>query len=31
VRYEVVMRVMDGLQRLGIGRVGLLVKPASEG
>ena len=28
VRYEVVMRVMDTLQSLGVGRVGLLVKPA---
>jgi biopolymer transport protein TolR len=29
VRYEVVMRVMDTLQSLGVSRVGLLVKPAS--
>ncbi|MEW6676607.1 MAG: protein TolR [Pseudomonadota bacterium] len=29
VRYEVVMRVMDTLQTLGVPRVGLLVKPAS--
>lgn len=28
VRYESVMRVMDSLQRLGVPRVGLLVKPA---
>ena len=28
VRYESVMRVMDTLQRLGVARVGLLVKPA---
>jgi biopolymer transport protein TolR len=28
VRYEAVMRVMDSLQRLGVPRVGLLVKPA---
>ncbi len=28
VRYEAVMRVMDALQRLGVPRVGLLVKPA---
>jgi biopolymer transport protein TolR len=28
VRYESVMRVMDSLQRLGVARVGLLVKPA---
>jgi biopolymer transport protein TolR len=28
VRYESVMRVMDTLQSLGVGRVGLLVKPA---
>lgn len=28
VRYEVVMRVMDTLQRLGVARVGLMVKPA---
>ena len=28
VRYEVVMRVMDTLQRMGVARVGLLVKPA---
>jgi len=28
VRYENVMRVMDQLQQLGAGRVGLLVKPA---
>ena len=28
VRYEVVMKVMDTLQSLGVGRVGLLVKPA---
>ncbi len=28
VRYEVVMQVMDMLQSLGVGRVGLLVKPA---
>jgi biopolymer transport protein TolR len=28
VRYEAVMRVMDTLQSLGVGRVGLLVKPA---
>jgi biopolymer transport protein TolR len=28
VRYEVVMGVMDTLQRLGVARVGLLVKPA---
>ncbi len=27
VRYEVVMRVMDTLQRAGVARVGLLVKP----
>ena len=30
VRYEVVMRVMDTLQTLGVPRVGLLVKPASQ-
>ena len=29
VRYEVVMRVMDTLQTLGVPRVGLLVKPAA--
>jgi biopolymer transport protein TolR len=29
VRYEVVMRVMDTLQTLGVPRVGLLVKPVS--
>jgi biopolymer transport protein TolR len=28
VRYEKVMQVMDTLQTLGVGRVGLLVKPA---
>jgi biopolymer transport protein TolR len=28
VRYEAVMRVMDTLQRLGVARVGLMVKPA---
>jgi biopolymer transport protein TolR len=28
VRYEAVMHVMDTLQSLGVGRVGLLVKPA---
>ena len=28
VRYESVMRVMDTLQRMGVARVGLLVKPA---
>ncbi len=28
VRYELVMRVMDTLQSLGVARVGLLVKPA---
>jgi biopolymer transport protein TolR len=28
VRYEVVMGVMDALQRAGVARVGLLVKPA---
>ena len=28
VRYEAVMKVMDALQSLGVGRVGLLVKPA---
>ena len=28
VRYENVMRVMDSLQKLGVARVGLLVKPA---
>ncbi|MEW5786573.1 MAG: protein TolR [Pseudomonadota bacterium] len=28
VRYEAVMKVMDDLQRLGVARVGLLVKPA---
>lgn len=28
VRYESVMRVMDSLQKLGVVRVGLLVKPA---
>ena len=28
VRYEAVMRVMDTLQRMGVARVGLLVKPA---
>ncbi len=28
VRYESVMRVMDTLQRIGVPRVGLLVKPA---
>lgn len=28
VRYEVVMRVMDTLQGMGVARVGLLVKPA---
>jgi biopolymer transport protein TolR len=30
VRYEVVMRVMDALQSLGVSRVGLLVKPAQK-
>jgi biopolymer transport protein TolR len=29
VRYEVVMRVMDTLQNLGVARVGLLVKPVA--
>ena len=29
VRYEMVMRVMDALQGLGIARVGLLVKPGT--
>jgi biopolymer transport protein TolR len=29
VRYEMVMRVMDVLQNLGVPRVGLLVKPAA--
>jgi biopolymer transport protein TolR len=28
VRYDAVMRVMDTLQRLGVARVGLMVKPA---
>lgn len=28
VRYDVVMRVMDALQRQGVARVGLMVKPA---
>jgi len=28
VRYEAVMRVMDTLQKLGIARIGLMVKPA---
>jgi biopolymer transport protein TolR len=28
VRYDAVMRVMDSLQRLGVARVGLMVKPA---
>jgi biopolymer transport protein TolR len=29
VRYEKVMQVMDRLQRMGVARVGLLVKPQS--
>jgi biopolymer transport protein TolR len=28
VRYEAVMRVMDRLQKLGVARIGLLVRPA---
>ncbi len=28
VRYEAVMKVMDTMQRLGVARVGLMVKPA---
>lgn len=28
VRYDAVMRVMDAMQRLGVARVGLMVKPA---
>jgi len=31
VQYEAVMRVMDALQRMGVARVGLLVKPGSDG
>jgi biopolymer transport protein TolR len=30
VRYDVVMQVMDTLQKLGVARVGLLVKPSEQ-